>query len=176
MDELKYTIAEASEMLGGVSYRTLHYYEAKLGINVARDGSGNRVYSDRDIDVFDKIIALKKKGMSLDGIKALFVENGLIEPEEDHHIVVVDEKALEMKEYLISEIRSAVSLQMKEELLETNSKLEQSLQEISDLKNLIQAMTSQSEDHFSSIDKKISQWREEHSQEKKSWLKRMIGK
>lgn len=166
-------------MLGDISYRTLHYYETKLGINIARDGAGNRIYSDQDIVLFDKIIGLKKKGMSLDGIKALFIENGLIEPEADTHLVVVDEKTLELKDFLISEIRAVVASQMREELIETNSLVNQLLQENHALREQINDLKSQNEDHFSKIDQRITQWREEHyqaPQDKKPWFKKMLGK
>lgn len=177
MEELKYTISEASERLDGLSYRTLHYYESKIGLNIARDGAGNRVYTEHDIELYENIIGLKKKGMTLDGIKALFQEKGIVDQEQDKHIVVVDEKALEMKEYLISEIRQAVSLQMKEELEETNFKLDQILQENSQLKEELHSLRTQNEEHYSAIDQKIALWREQNKNEKeKSWVKKLFNK
>lgn len=123
MDELRYTIGEASERLGNLSYRTLHYYEQKVGLTISRDGSGNRIYSEKDIEIFETIIDLKKKGLTLDGIKALFQEKGII-PAEENNIVVIDEKAFEMKELLLNEIKLAVGEQIREEFSEINSKLE----------------------------------------------------
>lgn len=175
MNGIIYSISEASERLGNISYRTLHYYEQKVGLKINRDGSGNRIYTERDIDLFDKIIELKKKGMSLDGIRAIFQEKGFVEPEENKNIVVMDEKAFEMKELFIEEIRIAVAEQMKEELLFTNNKIDQIMAENIELKEEINKLLRQNDEHYNKIDQQLTAWRENNSQDKHiPWYKRLF--
>jgi DNA-binding transcriptional MerR regulator len=168
MEEITYSINEVSERLG-VSYRSLHYWEEKLVIPINRDGTGNRVYSESDFDLLAKVKELKLKGMSLDGIKELFQEKGLLQKSIDAPLIVVDERSMELKDYILGEIREVVS----QELANTNSKLDQIIQDNQtlrqdndSLREELRKLQRQSEDHYSKIDSQLSAWRS-----KKPWYK-----
>lgn len=177
MNEIKYTIAEASERLGGISYRTLHYYEQKIGLKINRDNMGNRIYSEYDIELFENIISLKKKGMTLDGIKTLFQEKGILPAEESKNIVVIDEKAFEMKELLLKEIKSAVAEQISDSLNDTYNKLEQLVSENAELREELRKLQHQVDDHYNKIDRQLTTWREEKNKDKnKPWYKKLFSK
>jgi len=175
-NDVTYTIAEASEMLGGVSYRTLHYYEQVIGLHINRDANGNRIYSDYDIELFEKIIDLKKKGLTLNGIKALFKEKGLI-PENNNDLILVDENALKLKDYIITELRNTISAQiaaqLREELKNTNDMLEKVLSENAALREELQMHLRKSEDHYNRIDQQLSDWRASMS---RPWYQKLFGK
>lgn len=180
-DVLRYTISETAVRLGNISHRTLHYYEDELGLKINRDGSGNRVYSEDDIYIFETAFELKKKGVTMKGIKAFFQEKNILPPEEYKNIVVIDEKAIEIKNFLVSEIRQAVSLQFKEEMAETNLKLEQVLEANRELQEIIEKMQINSNDHYSKIDEQLTAWREKSlsesdnsTSEDSSWFKRLF--
>ncbi len=62
-------ISEISER-SGLSIHTLRYYEKEgLLINISRNESGRRVYSETDLEWLTWIQRLKSTGMSLDDIK-----------------------------------------------------------------------------------------------------------
>lgn len=171
MDGLTYSISEASELLG-ISYRTLHYYEQKFDLSINRDSSGNRYYYEYDIELFDKIVQLKKKGMKLDGIKTLFQEKGLLPVNRESKVMVIDEK-VSAKQLLIQEIQNAVSEQMRRELQNTNSKLDLIINENNELREEVRQLLRESDEHYRKIDRKITQWRECASQ---PWFKRIFHK
>jgi DNA-binding transcriptional MerR regulator len=180
LDELRYTIAEVSEMFE-TTHRSLRYYEDKIGFKINRDSAGNRVYSEHDIELIERLIDLKKKGLSLDGIKELFIENGLIDPQADHNIVVIDENTVKAKDFLIGEIKRAVSSQIQEEIEETHLKLDQLLEENDQLRREIQEIKDQSEERSKSGDEKllsiadsINEWREELSKPSIPWYKKIF--
>lgn len=173
MDGVVYSIAEASERLGGLSYRTLHYYEDKIGLIVNRDSAGNRVYTERDLELFDKIIELKKRGMTLDGIKTFLQERGLVPLENETNILVIDENTMEIKELLIDEIKMAVAEQVRQELKSTNAKLEEVLNDNMILKEGIHIILKQSDDHFSKFDRQLTNWREASD---RPWYKNIFKK
>ncbi|MBS4539388.1 MerR family transcriptional regulator [Clostridium sp. D2Q-11] len=165
MDRVQYSIKEVSERLD-ISYRTLHYYEKKFNLQINRDKSGNRIYTDENIDVLEKILDFKSKGMSLDGIKTLFIEKGILEDEKSD-LVVLDEVSLDIKENLINEIRLAVS----KELKGTNEALEKVLEDNKSLRDELRSIKRQNEDHYSKIDKRLTEWR---NNSEKPWWKKLF--
>lgn len=181
--DLKYSIKEASEILGGVSYRTLRHYEDKLGLEISRDGAGNRIYSEKDIDLFDKILDLKKKGMTLDGIKAVFQDKGILSNEGDNSVIVIDEKALEIKDYLIKEIRTSIGHQVNEELVEmkellheNQAKMNDLIEENQELRGLIQEFFQHTEQHSTNMEEHLQEFSEklEKQDEKQPWYKKLF--
>lgn len=173
---IKYSIKETSEMLK-VSKRTLHHYEEKFDLPIQRDISGNRIYSDSNIELLEKIIHLKNKGMTLDGIKAMFEESGIINTSEKK-VIVMDEKSLEIKSLLMDEIKKVISEQIQFEMQDTKDILKHLLNENIDLKQEIlssrQLNEKLQEKHFQELDSKLTSWREKES--KKPWYKFWDGK
>lgn len=64
-----YSIGEVAKMLN-ISISTLRYYDKEgLLINLERDKSGIRAFSDKDIDALRLIECLKRSGMQIKDIK-----------------------------------------------------------------------------------------------------------
>jgi DNA-binding transcriptional MerR regulator len=185
-----YSISEASERLG-LTYRTLHYYEQKLGVHISRDGAGNRIYTEENILVLEKVLELKKKGVSLDGIKAMLEENGLLEASENNKLIVMDENTLQLRDYFISEFRQMLIEERQELAQEFKQQMDVVIQEIkeqskneieiltqhnSELKEEIEKIVRSSEDHYKKIDDKLTAWRENKEDKPKSWLGKLFIK
>ncbi len=164
-ESLTYSIAEVSERLK-LSYRTLHYYEQYFNIPVNRDPGGNRLYSEENIDVLEKIVDLKLKDMSLKGIKKLLRDNKLL-PLADTDMIVVDDNAMEFKEYILNEIKDLI----KDELADTSDRLDRVLQENEELREELRKLSRQSEEHYIKIDSQINLWRN-----KQPWYKKLFKK
>lgn len=165
-EELNYNIAEVSERLN-LTYRTLHYYEQYFGIPVNRDVGGNRVYTEENINVLEKIVDLKLKDMTLKGIKKLLQDNELLPLTNNLEMIVVDDKALEFKEFLLNEIREVIC----EEMQAANSKLDAVLRDNEELREELRKMSRQSEEHYSKIDVQLAAWRN-----RQPWYKKLFGK
>lgn len=146
--------------------RTLHYYEQKIGLQINRDSSGDRIYSEADVEMFESIMDLKSKGMSLDGIRKLFIERNFIKPDPIQNLVVMDDKMVELRDMLVN----AFSEKMAQELRSTNEKLDKILQENEELKETVRKMQRQSDEHYSKIDEQLSLWRN-----KKPWYKNIFN-
>lgn len=173
MDEITYTIAEASERLG-LTYRSLHYYEDKLNLRINRDPSGNRFYSENDIAILERVVDLKQKGMTLDGIKKILEESGVVSKADNSALIIMDENTLLFKDYILNEIRDTIATELQatnEKLDDTMSKLDQVLQDNQDLKEEIRIMNKQTGDHYSKIDQQLTAWRN-----KQPWYKSLFTK
>ena len=62
--------------LAGVTVRTLHHYDRLGLLRPARNGSGYRVYRERDLERLEQIVALKFLGMPLRQIGDLLKRDG----------------------------------------------------------------------------------------------------
>jgi DNA-binding transcriptional MerR regulator len=126
---INYSISEVSERLN-LSYRTLHHWESKFDLQINRDSTGNRLYSENDVEILEYIVELKNKGLTLDGIKRLLYDKGIIEKVEYPTVVVPvsDQPCMSLdalKSILTDEIRQAMELHYHD----MNSKLERVLEE-----------------------------------------------
>lgn len=66
----KYTISEASEMIGFEKH-VLRFYEKELEIEVPRNKSGHRYYTYSEIERFNYIKKLKERGLTIKQIKSI---------------------------------------------------------------------------------------------------------
>jgi DNA-binding transcriptional MerR regulator len=66
------TIQEFAEQ-AGVTVRTLHHYDRLGLLSPRRNGSGYRLYRDRDLERLEQIVALKFLGLPLKQIRHLLV-------------------------------------------------------------------------------------------------------
>jgi MerR family transcriptional regulator, thiopeptide resistance regulator len=66
------TIQEFAEQ-AGVTVRTLHHYDRLGLLSPRRNGSGYRIYRDRDLERLEQIVALKFLGLPLKQIRRLLV-------------------------------------------------------------------------------------------------------
>lgn len=68
MEEMRYTISDAAKMVK-VESHVLRYWEDELSLEIPRNEMGHRYYTQREIDVFCRIRALKDRGFQLKSIK-----------------------------------------------------------------------------------------------------------
>ena len=65
-----YRVQQFAE-LAGVTVRALHHYDRLALLKPRRTGSGYRVYSERDLDRLERIVALKFLGLPLKEIRSV---------------------------------------------------------------------------------------------------------
>ena len=68
MEEMRYTISDAAKMVK-VESHVLRYWEDELSLEIPRNEMGHRYYTQREIDIFCRIRALKDRGFQLKSIK-----------------------------------------------------------------------------------------------------------
>lgn len=171
MDEPLYSISEVSEMFS-ISYRTLHYYEQKFELPVNRDSAGNRLYTEDNVKVLDMIIELKKKGMTLVGIKTILQEKGIIDPSKTNDVTIYEDKPVVINTPLIDELNRIISSQIREEFKAANNKMDEILKENKDLRQQIEEMKHQSAEHYRKVDEQLTAWRESSQ---RPWYKKIFG-
>ena len=66
--QLCYSISEAAKLMN-VEPHVLRYWEDELGLNIARNSMGHRIYTDDDLKIFKSIQHLKANHISLKDIK-----------------------------------------------------------------------------------------------------------
>lgn len=70
MTEIMYSIKEAAKELG-VETHALRFWEDELGLRIARNEQGRRIYSEENMQEFRRIMEWKKQGLQLKAIKQL---------------------------------------------------------------------------------------------------------
>lgn len=68
MEEMRYTISDAAKMVK-VESHVLRYWEDELSLDIPRNEMGHRYYTQREIEIFCQIKALKDRGFQLKAIK-----------------------------------------------------------------------------------------------------------
>lgn len=68
MKETRYLISETAKLVQ-VEPHVLRYWEEELGLSIKRNEMGHRYYTDKDLEIFQKIKELKKEGLQLRTIK-----------------------------------------------------------------------------------------------------------
>lgn len=68
MEEMRYTISDAAKMVK-VESHVLRYWEDELSLEIPRNEMGHRYYTQKEVDVFCHIRALKERGFQLKSIK-----------------------------------------------------------------------------------------------------------
>jgi DNA-binding transcriptional MerR regulator len=90
--------------LAGVTVRALHHYDRMGLIRPRRTGAGYRLYSDRDLERLEQVVALKFIGISLKEIRGLLERTGPALP-----IALRNQRrALEAKRQLVDRAISAI--------------------------------------------------------------------
>ena len=87
MEEMRYTISDAAKMVK-VESHVLRYWEDELSLDIPRNEMGHRYYTQREIDVFCHIRALKDRGFQLKAIKDV-LEIMFLE-EKENNIISLD--------------------------------------------------------------------------------------
>lgn len=85
MKETRYLISETAKLVQ-VEPHVLRYWEEELGLSIKRNEMGHRYYTDKDLEIFQKIKELKKEGLQLKTIKEKLHEKDEILQVEEHRI------------------------------------------------------------------------------------------
>lgn len=85
MDSL-YSINDLAQKLG-ISISTIRKYEQDYRLNIMRNESNNRVYTETDIEVFEKILELKSEGANLHLIRKILAKEDVA-----HEVPIVIEE------------------------------------------------------------------------------------
>ena len=85
MKETRYLISETAKLVQ-VEPHVLRYWEEELGLSIRRNEMGHRYYTDKDLEIFQKIKELKKEGLQLKTIKEKLHEKDEIPQVEEHRI------------------------------------------------------------------------------------------
>ncbi|WP_058486053.1 MerR family transcriptional regulator [Defluviitalea phaphyphila] len=186
MEEKRYTISEASEILG-LEAHVLRYWEEELNLNVLRNEMGHRYYTDKDINVFKNIKNLKEKGLQLRAIKMEIanMKDGTSNLFKDHEINISDSSNKKVKQFQIM-----MKELFKEALMEYNDLLKEELK--NELKHEISVHIKSLEEDYKEKEKmryrkldeairEVQNMRKETATSvaikvKKPWYKQIIGK
>lgn len=87
MEEMRYTISDAAKIVK-VESHVLRYWEDELALEIPRNEMGHRYYTQREIDVFCQIRALKDRGFQLKAIKDVL--EIMFEEEKNTNIISLD--------------------------------------------------------------------------------------
>lgn len=194
-----YNIGEVCEIINNKGIKDFHahnlrYIEKVLeGIfEIRRDEYLNRLYSEQDILKLEEILRLRANGMNYVSIKAKFsnnnsqINNDNMIPDckisNNHNIIKGD--FLEMPEgvdFNIDSIKALMSEVVNTSIIETiEPKFNSIMTELKELKNdnqeLKEGLEKKQEIHYKMIDERLTQWREEHFENRRSWIKRFFGK
>lgn len=85
MKETRYLISETAKLVQ-VEPHVLRYWEEELGLSIKRNEMGHRYYTDKDLEIFQKIKELKKEGLQLKTIREKLHEKDEIPQVEEHRI------------------------------------------------------------------------------------------
>ncbi|TAH60081.1 MAG: MerR family transcriptional regulator [Gottschalkiaceae bacterium] len=119
VEENRYTITDLSKSLK-ISEHTLRKYENDFNLKIPRNELGHRYYTDKELDLFNRIIEWKNKGLNKTTIQGLLTRNAeAIEQEEQALELVTLDKLTgrEMKELLARQI-SDLLIEREEKLKE----------------------------------------------------------
>lgn len=164
-----YSIGEVVD-LTGVTHRMLRYYEKFFNLDISRDRSGNREYTEENIELLNLIIDMKNKGLKLEGIKVFLEDKSMLPKTNPGEVVLMDSRALEAKEMILKEVRNVIESSFKENVViqalsEENKELKKQLEE-NELK-----MMKKMEELMSNIEE-VKEKLEE--QDKKPWYKKIF--
>lgn len=81
--ETRYLISETAKLLQ-VESHVLRYWEEELGLVIKRNEMGHRYYTDKDLQIFQKIIEMKNQGMQLKTIREKIHEEDQDNPREEN--------------------------------------------------------------------------------------------
>lgn len=76
MDSL-YSITEVSEKIG-VSISTIRKYEQDYKLQIMRNESNNRVYTESDVELLEKIVKLKSEGANIHLIRKILAKEDIV--------------------------------------------------------------------------------------------------
>ena len=124
----KLSISEAAEVTGYPPY-VLRFYEKEFNLKVPRSDNNQRFYTQREIDMMNKIKILKDRGVSNNRIKQ---ELGIIQKEDKNMSMYKNEN----EQFILKELENIKTELIKFELIMDH------LNEIKDELNKLQAISS----------------------------------
>jgi len=126
LSQTRLTISEAAEITGYPPY-VLRFYEKEFNLKIPRTDNNQRFYTEREIEMMNKIKILKDRGISNNRIKQ---ELGLVEKNEKNTY------RSENEQFILNEIEN-----IKKELYKLEM-ITESLTEIKDEINVIKSLAT----------------------------------
>lgn len=114
-----YTIKELSKVFN-ISEHTLRKYENDFKLKIPRNELGHRYYTDKELELFNRIIEWKKKGFNKTTIQGLLTRNVEAIEQEEQALELVTLDKLTGKE-----MKELISRQISDLLLEREEKLKE---------------------------------------------------
>jgi len=134
---LKYTITQASNILNCKPY-LLRFYEDEFELNIPRGTNNRRYYTNKEIDIFRYIEALKDKGKKNKEIKETLIgskEKIIFEEieeekpkEEDNNITCLIKTINSLREE-VENLKEQDAFKQRDELITENARLKMKLKE-----------------------------------------------
>lgn len=194
MLQTMYSIKEAAQQLG-VEAHALRFWEEELGLCIARNEQGRRMYSQENMQIFQKIMEWKKDGLQLKEIKRLLHKEERDIPNEAERRIIMyrpkapvilseqsredtlegEEKAKRLQELL----KQLIAESMKESNTELLECLKEGVLKELDYQFRLQeereeqrekARIEKEEEHFRQLDEHLRSTAEKRGKKKKRWI------
>ncbi|NLK21771.1 MAG: MerR family transcriptional regulator [Epulopiscium sp.] len=129
MEVKRYTISEAAEILE-LETHVLRYWEEELNLDIPRNEMGHRYYTEKEIKTFERIKALKDKGLQLRAIKMSLSNTG--EKRESHSLDLINNNQINIADPNNDRVRQfklMIKDLFKDALIEYNKNFKEELKE-----------------------------------------------
>ncbi|MCT4619502.1 MAG: MerR family transcriptional regulator [Marinisporobacter sp.] len=164
MDTL-YSSNDLAEKLG-VSVSTIRKYEKDYNLDIMRNESNNRVYTDDDLEVFKKIVELKKEGANIHLIRKVLASEGFIDQ--------VPEVLNSVPSSTIESFKADIVKQIADIVLENEKRLKEEFQK--ELDEKLQEQERKIKEQVKTENQKLMAYMQESRDDKKGFWRKLFGK
>lgn len=160
-----YSINDVAEKLA-ISISTVRKYEKDYSLDIMRNESNNRVYTDDDIEVLKKIVQLKSEGANIHLIRKVLASEGVIDQVPEVLNSVPSSTIEEFKADIVKQIADVVS--------ENEKKLKEEFQK--ELDEKLQMQEERIKEQVKAENQKLMAYMQESRENKKGFWSRLLGK
>jgi DNA-binding transcriptional MerR regulator len=171
-DEI-YSIGKVCELLG-VELFNLRYIEKTIGLDIKRNDSGERIYSQTDVETLKFIFELKNQGLNYKAIKKVLEhqeEIGIdtLKNADGESLIIQDKKSQKLMSMIKNIIDESIENKVNSKLEDMTNSIENLVKQNQDLKK---SLEHEQQKHFIELDRKLTKWREDQQQERQDKLKK----
>jgi len=175
--QVSYSIGQVCELLGIENFN-LRYIEKTIGLEIKRNNSGERNYSQTDLETLKLICELKEQGLNYKAIKKVLEHQGEIAADtrdnsEEEGLIIQQEKLQNYMSLITNTIDECIENKMNFKLEEIKNNIEILVQQNQELK---ESLDYEKERHFIELDKKLTKWREDQQEKQDKLRKEMEEK
>lgn len=179
-----YSIGQVCELLGIENFN-LRYIEKTIGLKIKRNKTGERVYSQKDIETLKLIFELKDKGLNYKAIKNVLnhqEEVAADNVEGNDGLIIQDDKLKTFMSMIKNTIDESIENKVSIKLEGITNSIDLLVKQNQELKKNLE---HEQEKHFTELDRKLTklradhkehheQLRKEQEEKNKSWVKRFF--